>query len=103
MAEEQTSVTSFGPNQWLVEEMYQQFRENPESVSESWREFSTDYRPEDAPPTNGAARAATPAPAAAPTPTPAAAAAPAAPAPAAAKPAAPEGQILPGAAARIVS
>ena len=36
----------FGPNAWLVEEMYEQFRSDPASVSESWREFFADYRPQ---------------------------------------------------------
>ncbi|CAN5541364.1 hypothetical protein BH18ACT16_BH18ACT16_13600 [soil metagenome] len=35
----------FGPNEWLVEDMYRQFQENPRSVTESWREFFEDYRP----------------------------------------------------------
>ena len=34
----------FGPNSWLVEEMYEQFRDDPDSVSDSWREFFEDYR-----------------------------------------------------------
>jgi len=34
-----------GPNDWLVDEMYRQFREDPASVSPSWREFFEDYRP----------------------------------------------------------
>jgi 2-oxoglutarate dehydrogenase E1 component len=34
-----------GPNAWLVDEMYQQYLANPASVSETWREFFTDYRP----------------------------------------------------------
>ena len=33
----------FGANSWLVEEMYEQFVEDPSSVSESWREFFADY------------------------------------------------------------
>jgi multifunctional 2-oxoglutarate metabolism enzyme len=36
---------SFGPNAWLVEDMYDRFLADPESVSESWREFFADYRP----------------------------------------------------------
>jgi 2-oxoglutarate decarboxylase len=36
---------SFGPNAWLVEDMFERFRADPASVSESWREFFTDYRP----------------------------------------------------------
>ncbi|MCC6338542.1 MAG: multifunctional oxoglutarate decarboxylase/oxoglutarate dehydrogenase thiamine pyrophosphate-binding subunit/dihydrolipoyllysine-residue succinyltransferase subunit [Acidimicrobiia bacterium] len=34
-----------GPNAGLVEEMYRQFVEAPESVSESWRDFFADYVP----------------------------------------------------------
>jgi multifunctional 2-oxoglutarate metabolism enzyme len=34
----------FGPNAWLVEEMFERFRSDPSSVSESWREFFNDYR-----------------------------------------------------------
>jgi 2-oxoglutarate decarboxylase len=34
----------FGPNAWLVEEMYEQYRADPASVGESWREFFDDYR-----------------------------------------------------------
>ncbi|MEP6660141.1 MAG: 2-oxo acid dehydrogenase subunit E2, partial [Acidimicrobiales bacterium] len=63
MADEQPDV--FGPNAWLVEEMYEQFRSSPSSVGESWREFFEDYRPAVA-----AATAPQPAPAAAPTPPP---------------------------------
>ena len=35
----------FGANSWLVEEMYEQFRSDPASVSEAWREFFSDYKP----------------------------------------------------------
>ena len=34
-----------GPNSGLVDEMYRQYSENPESVSESWRDFFADYTP----------------------------------------------------------
>ncbi len=34
-----------GPNAWLVEEMYDQYRDDPGAVSESWQEFFADYRP----------------------------------------------------------
>ncbi|MBV8951077.1 MAG: multifunctional oxoglutarate decarboxylase/oxoglutarate dehydrogenase thiamine pyrophosphate-binding subunit/dihydrolipoyllysine-residue succinyltransferase subunit, partial [Actinobacteria bacterium] len=34
-----------GPNSGLVEEMYRQYLENPQSVAESWREFFEDYQP----------------------------------------------------------
>jgi len=36
---------SFGPNAWLVDDMYERFVADPSSVSESWREFFADYRP----------------------------------------------------------
>jgi len=36
---------AFGPNAWLVDDMYDQFRRDPASVSESWREFFADYVP----------------------------------------------------------
>jgi 2-oxoglutarate dehydrogenase E1 component len=49
---EQKSATTFGPNAWLVDEMYEQYRQDPSSVSESWQDFFADYRPSGAP--NGA-------------------------------------------------
>src|SRR5580658_6569376 len=51
MSEDQASVTSppaggaFGPNAWLVDDMYEEYRSDPSSVSESWREFFADYVP----------------------------------------------------------
>jgi multifunctional 2-oxoglutarate metabolism enzyme len=81
----------FGTNSWLVEEMYEQFREDPESVGEAWREFFADYKS-----SNPALQAHASAPtvdereeATAPAAPTAAPAAPAAPAPAAAPAAAP--------------
>ncbi len=35
---------TFGPNAWLVDEMYDQYRLDPTSVSESWQEFFADYK-----------------------------------------------------------
>jgi 2-oxoglutarate dehydrogenase E1 component len=35
-----------GPNAWLVDEMYEQFLANPDSVNEAWRDFFADYRAE---------------------------------------------------------
>ncbi|MGY1787272.1 multifunctional oxoglutarate decarboxylase/oxoglutarate dehydrogenase thiamine pyrophosphate-binding subunit/dihydrolipoyllysine-residue succinyltransferase subunit [Geodermatophilus sp. SYSU D00698] len=88
-------MAGFGTNEWLVEEMYQQYLADPSSVDQAWHDFFADYRPgspvaasddrEQAPAGNGAA--AQPAPAAAPE-RPAAADA-AASAPPAAAPAAP--------------
>jgi 2-oxoglutarate decarboxylase len=39
----QNESTEFGANSWLVEEMYEQFRRDPSSVAEAWREFFSDY------------------------------------------------------------
>ena len=36
----------FGPNSWLIEEMYQQYLDSPDSVSEPWRDFFADYSPD---------------------------------------------------------
>ncbi|MEA2499353.1 MAG: multifunctional 2-oxoglutarate metabolism enzyme, partial [Actinomycetota bacterium] len=36
---------AFGPNSWLVDEMYQRYQENPQSVGESWRDFFEGYKP----------------------------------------------------------
>ncbi len=53
-------VSSLGFNTGYVEELYKQYLENPDSVSESWREFFADYRPT---PSFVAAAEARPAPA----------------------------------------
>ena len=121
---DETATPTVGPNEWLVDEMYDQYREDPSSVSASWQEFFADYRPEApvatpppaaAPPAaptppagNGRQSAPSAAPAAPATATPAAApAAPTAPkAPAAAPAASSDGaepQPIRGAAARIVA
>jgi 2-oxoglutarate decarboxylase len=41
----QPSPDAFGANAWLVDEMFDQFRRDPLSVSESWREFFEGYKP----------------------------------------------------------
>ena len=41
-----TSRTQSELNSWLVEEMYEQYREDPSSLSKSWRDFFADYRPD---------------------------------------------------------
>ncbi|CAL9297047.1 MULTISPECIES: multifunctional oxoglutarate decarboxylase/oxoglutarate dehydrogenase thiamine pyrophosphate-binding subunit/dihydrolipoyllysine-residue succinyltransferase subunit [Streptomyces] len=81
-------AASFGANEWLVDEIYQQYLQDPNSVDRAWWDFFADYKP-------GAAAASAPAGTAAAgaagttTAQPAAPAAPAqAPAPAAEKPAA---------------
>ncbi|ORB67596.1 alpha-ketoglutarate decarboxylase [Mycolicibacterium tusciae] len=72
-----SSPSPFGQNEWLVEEMYRKFREDPSSVDPSWHEFLVDYSPEpttDSQTSNGqrtAAPVAPPEPAPAPPPKPA--------------------------------
>jgi multifunctional 2-oxoglutarate metabolism enzyme len=126
MAQE-TSAAAFGPNSWLVEEMYEQYQRDPASVSESWREFFADYRgpagatappaPAPAPRPSSEPSAMTPPDpngSASPAPAPPAPAATPAPAAAAPKPAAKpapkpasagtdSGEVLRGAAARVVT
>jgi 2-oxoglutarate decarboxylase len=40
-----SSTGQFGPNEWLVEEMYQRFLEDPNGVDPAWHDFFEDYRP----------------------------------------------------------
>jgi 2-oxoglutarate dehydrogenase E1 component len=97
-------AAGFGPNEWLVDEIYQQYLQDPNSVDRAWWDFFADYKPDGsataaAPAGQGGASGAAaranaapaPAPAAAipapPAAEPAPAAQPAAPAPAAPAPA----------------
>ncbi|WP_264034667.1 2-oxoglutarate dehydrogenase E1 subunit family protein, partial [Mycobacterium interjectum] len=41
-----SNISPFGQNEWLVEEMYRKFRDDPSSVDPSWHEFLVDYNPE---------------------------------------------------------
>jgi multifunctional 2-oxoglutarate metabolism enzyme len=36
--------SGFGPNEWLVEELYQQYLVDPQSVDRAWWDFFTDYQ-----------------------------------------------------------
>ncbi|MBO1336151.1 multifunctional oxoglutarate decarboxylase/oxoglutarate dehydrogenase thiamine pyrophosphate-binding subunit/dihydrolipoyllysine-residue succinyltransferase subunit [Streptomyces sp. VRA16 Mangrove soil] len=84
-AQGKSPAAAFGPNEWLVDEIYQQYLQDPNSVDRAWWDFFADYKPGAA-----AAGAAPTEPASQPAQTPAPAAqAPAAPAPAAQAPAAP--------------
>ncbi|MGW0516944.1 MULTISPECIES: multifunctional oxoglutarate decarboxylase/oxoglutarate dehydrogenase thiamine pyrophosphate-binding subunit/dihydrolipoyllysine-residue succinyltransferase subunit [unclassified Crossiella] len=38
-------ASQFGPNEWLVEEMYEQFLADPTSVDPAWHDFFADYKP----------------------------------------------------------
>jgi 2-oxoglutarate dehydrogenase E1 component len=55
------SAGSFGPNAWLVDDMYDRFVADPGSVAPSWREFFADYRPAPVP-APAVARVTAPAP-----------------------------------------
>src|SRR6266511_6043802 len=44
--------SEFGPNAWLIDEMFRRFQEDPGSVGEAWREFFDGYRPRAAPATS---------------------------------------------------
>ncbi|QIJ64701.1 multifunctional oxoglutarate decarboxylase/oxoglutarate dehydrogenase thiamine pyrophosphate-binding subunit/dihydrolipoyllysine-residue succinyltransferase subunit [Streptomyces sp. JB150] len=89
-------AAAFGANEWLVDEIYQQYLQDPNSVDRAWWDFFADYKPgaagAPAPAGTAAAGAAETTPTAQTPAAPAAAAAPApaaqAPAPAAPKPAA---------------
>ncbi|MEQ4303379.1 multifunctional oxoglutarate decarboxylase/oxoglutarate dehydrogenase thiamine pyrophosphate-binding subunit/dihydrolipoyllysine-residue succinyltransferase subunit [Plantactinospora sp. B6F1] len=49
MSTQQTSqenpLAGFGPNEWIVEEMYQRYLADPASVDSAWHDFFADYRP----------------------------------------------------------
>lgn len=38
-------ASQFGPNEWLVEEMYDRFLDDPSSVDAAWHEFFADFQP----------------------------------------------------------
>ncbi|WP_428963737.1 multifunctional oxoglutarate decarboxylase/oxoglutarate dehydrogenase thiamine pyrophosphate-binding subunit/dihydrolipoyllysine-residue succinyltransferase subunit [Micromonospora fluostatini] len=49
MSTQQTSqenpLAGFGPNEWIVEEMYHRYLADPSSVDPAWHDFFADYRP----------------------------------------------------------
>ncbi|MEU5723988.1 multifunctional oxoglutarate decarboxylase/oxoglutarate dehydrogenase thiamine pyrophosphate-binding subunit/dihydrolipoyllysine-residue succinyltransferase subunit [Micromonospora sp. NPDC047738] len=49
MSTQQTSqenpLAGFGPNEWIVEEMYQRYLSDPSSVDSAWHDFFADYKP----------------------------------------------------------
>ncbi|WP_406122170.1 multifunctional oxoglutarate decarboxylase/oxoglutarate dehydrogenase thiamine pyrophosphate-binding subunit/dihydrolipoyllysine-residue succinyltransferase subunit [Streptomyces sp. NBC_00989] len=86
-------AAAFGPNEWLVDEIYQQYLQDPNSVDRAWWDFFADYKPgAAAAPTSTSAGTAA---AGAAAPTPPAQAAPVTPAPAPAAPAAPPAPVVP--------
>src|SRR5947209_3011457 len=55
MVDVANTAGSFGPNEWLVEEMYDRYKADPSSVGASWQEFFANYRQTTAPPRSAAA------------------------------------------------
>ena len=45
MTAETPLSTPFGPNEWLVDELYEQYLRDRESVDPAWWDFFTDYKP----------------------------------------------------------
>ncbi len=43
------SLAAFGPNEWLVDELYQQYLTDKQSVDPAWWDFFADYKPADSP------------------------------------------------------
>ena len=43
----ESPLDAFGPNQWLVDEMYQSYLRDKESVNPAWWDFFADYSPTD--------------------------------------------------------
>jgi multifunctional 2-oxoglutarate metabolism enzyme len=53
--------TDFGPNEWLVDELYQRYLADPSSVAMAWWNFFADYQPPAGSPVPAAAAASAPA------------------------------------------
>ena len=50
---------SFGPNEWLVQEMYERYQSDPSSVDKAWWDFFADFKGNSS--LNGAVISSTPA------------------------------------------
>ena len=62
MSDQSTSgdpIAAFGPNEWLVDELYQQFLTDKTSVDKAWWGFFEDYRPGEADTSAAPSRTAT--------------------------------------------
>src|SRR5215831_18574003 len=42
---QENRLADFGPNEWIVDDMYQRYLADPASVDAAWHEFFADYRP----------------------------------------------------------
>jgi 2-oxoglutarate dehydrogenase complex dehydrogenase (E1) component-like enzyme len=52
----------FGPNEWLIDELYRRYVEDPSSVGDAWQEFFEDYRPSEREPAEAPGEQATASP-----------------------------------------
>lgn len=43
--QDKNPAAAFGPNEWLVDEIYQQYLQDPNSVDRAWWDFFADYKP----------------------------------------------------------
>ena len=48
-------MAAFGPNEWLVDELYEQYQNDKNSVDKAWWSFFEDYTPSDGGGGNGSA------------------------------------------------
>ena len=46
-------LSAFGPNEWLVDELYEQYLQDKNSVDKAWWAFFADYTPDGSPGANG--------------------------------------------------
>ena len=115
----QDPMAGFGPNEWLVDEIYQQYLDDPKTVDPAWWDFFADYQPADGSigtgtdgatkaeeaPAQPAPAATTPAPKPKPTPAPAPSPAPAKRPASSERPVPSDADVVPlrGASARVVS
>ncbi|WP_238016835.1 multifunctional oxoglutarate decarboxylase/oxoglutarate dehydrogenase thiamine pyrophosphate-binding subunit/dihydrolipoyllysine-residue succinyltransferase subunit [Dactylosporangium sp. AC04546] len=42
---QENPLAGFGPNEWIVEDMYQKYLADPASVDSAWHDFFADYKP----------------------------------------------------------
>ncbi|MGH3509476.1 MAG: 2-oxoglutarate dehydrogenase E1 subunit family protein, partial [Nocardioidaceae bacterium] len=42
-------MAAFGANEWLVDEMYERYQQDPESVDPAWWDFFKTYSPDGSP------------------------------------------------------
>ena len=47
MADAPRNFEDLGPNEWLVDELYEQYQRDKSSVDRAWWEFFEDYKPMD--------------------------------------------------------